>query len=438
MKLDLNNANVCRYWALFLGRPTAIKSSDLEMYRLSRQFACLSACQPAGIQKSWETQIYEELLDLMELAGKIAEIRDSEAQSSQDVDKANSAYLYVMNLDRQLQTWYRRLPDNLVWKPENIQTAPFSFFLLHQQYHCSLILLHRPWARYEDPTPPSSEDGQDDDSYPNVDDNHSFMSRSICTRQAIRVARIFWHHRQRFDTRRIFVTGIQHAGTAATALVAALAFIKNVNDRKNNMQYLECLASALHDMSYTYQPAASMSSILQAVMTELQNASSKTPPPDFKYLRGESMTIPARRESTPNETEEIRSFKKRQLSKSSTRPNPSMLSNINTTDFTQTPAQSTSINTANLMISGESDMERRSDGFVMITPRSERTAWPTLNSDLNALDYPMGFTGMGMGGMGWMGTEGLSPFTASATGLVGTGGEMGLDGKNHELDFFSF
>lgn len=69
----------------------------------------------------------------------------------------------------------------------------------------------------------------------------------------------------------------------------------------------------------------------------------------------------------------------------------------------------------------------------------------------------MGFTGMGMGGMGWMGTEGLSPFTASAVGLAAEeghgsgslgensgGGRNGVDGseegvaKNHELDFFSF
>ena len=407
------------------------------MYRLSKQFACLSACKPAGVQKSLETQIYEELLDLMELAGKIAEIRDSGEQATQDVDKANSAYLYVMNLDRQLQTWYRRLPENLTWKPENIQTAPFSFFLLHQQYHCSLILLHRPWAKYEDPTPPSSDDGRDDENFMNVDDNHSFMSRSICTKQAIRVARIFWHHRQRFDTRRIFVTGIQHAGTAATALVAALAFIKNVNDRKNNIQYLECLASALQDMSYTYHPAASMSSILQAVMLELQNASSKTPPPDFRYLRGENVTIPARRESSSNETEEQRIFKKRQLSKSSSRP-ANLSSSTIITDFAKTPA---SMDGMGVMLNGTSETEiERRDGYVVVTPRSERAAWPTLNSDLNALDYPMTFTGMGINST-WMGIgcDGMSPFN----GIVGVG-DVGSDGqqddgvKNQELDFFSF
>lgn len=397
----------------------------------------------------------------MELAGKIAEIRDSEVQASQDVDKANSAYLYVMNLDRQLQTWYRRLPDNLVWKPENIQTAPFSFFLLHQQYHCSLILLHRPWARYEDPTPPNSEDGNDEDGYMNVDDNHSFMSRSICTRQAIRVARIFWHHRQRFDTRRIFVTGIQHAGTAATALVAALAFIKNVNDRKNNMQYLECLASALQDMSYTYQPAASMSSILQAVMLELQNSLETTPPPDFKAWRDravvENVMVPTRRQSA-NDTEERRIFKKRQLSKaSSTRPSILSTPSANATttalsnDFAKTPVSlpEAGIGTGGVMFAGDNEIERR-DGYVMVTPRSERAAWPSLSSDLNALDYPMTFTHGGMvfngganangGSLGaWMGSESLSPFPGNGMGLSGgMEGGGGETGKNHELDFFSF
>jgi len=84
------------------------------------------------------------------------------------------------------------------------------------------------------------------------------------------------------------------------------------------------------------------------------------------------------------------------------------------------------------MMGGE-DIEKR-DGYVMITPRSERAAWPTLNSDLNALDYPMTFTGIGVigGGLGWMG-EGLSPFNGPMNG-----GEVGEAGKNHELDFFQF
>ena len=60
-----------KYWALFLGRPTGMKSSDLEIYSLSKQFERLGTCKPVGLEKSMETQIYEALIDLMELAGKI-------------------------------------------------------------------------------------------------------------------------------------------------------------------------------------------------------------------------------------------------------------------------------------------------------------------------------------------------------------------------------
>ncbi|KAF2492446.1 hypothetical protein BU16DRAFT_466772, partial [Lophium mytilinum] len=251
-----------KYWALFLGRPTSMKSTDLEIYSLSKQFERLGTCRPAGVEKSLETQIYEALLDLMELAGKITENMDPRSQGPDAVIDRNQ-YLRMAALDREFSNWYARLPDTLRWTPANINAAPFSFFLLHQQYHSALILLHRPFAMYED-----SQQADDEASGP--DSHFSALSRTVCTKHAIRVARIFWQHRQRFDTKQIFVTGMQHAGTAATALVAALAFIKDPVDRANNMQYLECLSAALQDMACTFQPAERMSVVLQAVMLELR------------------------------------------------------------------------------------------------------------------------------------------------------------------------
>lgn len=53
-----------------------MKSSDLEIYSLSKQFERLGTCRPAGPSKSMETLIYEALIDLMELAGKITENMD--------------------------------------------------------------------------------------------------------------------------------------------------------------------------------------------------------------------------------------------------------------------------------------------------------------------------------------------------------------------------
>ena len=190
-----------RYWALFLGRPTSMKSADLEIYHLSKQFERLGTCRPAGLEKSMETHIYEALIDLMELAGKITENMDPRSTQQPDSVIDRNQYLRMAALDREFSNWYARLPEQLQWTPTNIATAPFSFFLLHQQYHSSLILLHRPFAMYED----------NNQTYDGAGDHFSALSRTVCTKHAIRVARIFWQHRQRFDTKQIFVTGLQHA-----------------------------------------------------------------------------------------------------------------------------------------------------------------------------------------------------------------------------------
>ena len=193
-----------KYWALFLGRPTSMKTSDLEVYHLSKQFERLGTMKPAGEDRAIQTQIYEALLDLMELAGKITENMDSRTISdSSPIDR--DAYLRMASLDREFGSWFARLPEPLRWTHENIRTAPLAFFLLHQQYHAALILLHRPFAMYEDPNV------GEEDTNSSTDNHFSALSRAVCTKQAIRVAKIFWHHRQRFDTKQIPITGLQHA-----------------------------------------------------------------------------------------------------------------------------------------------------------------------------------------------------------------------------------
>lgn len=208
------------------------------------------------------------------------------------------------------------------------------------------------------------------------------------------------------------------------------------------MQYLECLASTLHDMAFTFQPAASMSSVLQAVMLELQNASSKTPPPEGQYAQSDSVAIPATRRdssSRDRDEEDVRTFKKRQLSKSSTRPARIDMSASSSSSSAKFTPQLTNTDIVPASLTApflEADMDRR-DGYVMITPRSERTAWPSLDANLNALDYPMTtFGGMNaVTGNLWMDAgEGLSPFPMSGDG----NGTIGGASKNHELDFFSF
>lgn len=186
-----------RYWSLFLGRPTTMKSTDLEIYSLSNQFERLGTLMPAGPAKSLNTRIYEALIDLMEIGGKIVEnteLRKSELAQTPD----QSAYFKMASLDRELHNWAARLPADLRYTEENRTNAPYSFYLLHQQYHAVLILLHRPFARYDDPNCPETEEVSA------LDSHFSRASRAICTKSAVTMARIFWHHRQRFDGKRIF------------------------------------------------------------------------------------------------------------------------------------------------------------------------------------------------------------------------------------------
>ncbi|KAF2430447.1 hypothetical protein EJ08DRAFT_243853 [Tothia fuscella] len=357
-----------KYWALFLGRPTSMKSSDLEVYHLSKQFERLGASfLPAGPETASETQIYEALLDLMELAGKITESLDPRSQADASIDR--DAYLRMAALDREFGNWYARLPDPLKWTPANINTAPFSFFLLHQQYHAALILLHRPFALYEEPSGSDSEDH-------NSPDNHfSALSRTVCTKHAIRVARIFWQHRQRFDNKQIFVTGLQHAGTAATALVAALAFIKDANDRHNNMQYLECLSAALQDMAQTYQPAERMFLVLKAVLAELRGAPGE--PNDSFHQTGS--VIPARRPSASVEDMEPPSFtKRRQVARAYSRsklPTIRRESMMSVDSLSIDPALS---GLHRKLSEGDPD---RPDGYIMVTPHSDISGWHSVAGD---------------------------------------------------------
>jgi hypothetical protein len=185
-----------------------MKASDLEINQLSRQFERLGTCRPAGVGKSMETMIYEALIDLMELAGKITENMDTRSNNLGSAIDCTQ-HKRMAALHREFSTWYDRLPENLQWTPNNIATAPSSFFLLHQQYHSCIILLHRPFALYEDD---SGNTGQSIKS----EGHYSTLSRTICTRHAIRVARIYWQLRQRFPTEPVFLTAMQHVVSLAS------------------------------------------------------------------------------------------------------------------------------------------------------------------------------------------------------------------------------
>ncbi|CCF45640.1 nitrogen assimilation transcription factor nit-4 [Colletotrichum higginsianum] len=297
-----------KYWALFLGRPTSIKHRDIDLDLHSRRFSKPSSPKewPGVADKADNVEeIQTHLVELMELSSRIAEMRgkpqthdithvDGDDKCNGSSDEKDAAYFHAIEIERRLRDWHRRLPEHLQWKSANIEHAALNYFLLHQQYHVSMVLLHRPWAEYDRKTgdemstgqyaiPGPSSDSRDaslqhrkfspetNGPCTSIEANRMSSSRQVCSFHAMCVAKIFWQHRQRFDGTKIFITGVQHAGTAAIALIAASTYRRRAPESRTYLRGLEILASAISDMGQSYQPAACMENLLKEVLLKLRN-----------------------------------------------------------------------------------------------------------------------------------------------------------------------
>ncbi|KAF2107078.1 fungal-specific transcription factor domain-containing protein [Lophiotrema nucula] len=242
------------YWALYLGRPTMLKASDIAPACLNKDFDRLieSQTRTYAYEKTIETKVYEALLQLMDLLEPLCETRDLRKNL-----KPSDAYLKIATLDRKLNNWYADLPERLRWTPGNLARAPASFYLLHTQYHTALILLHRTFPTQ----PPQAQPPERHSS----STHFSTLSRNVCVSNAIQVADAITQYRKRYPIRRIFVTGLQHVGTAATALMAEVSMLQSEQDtteRTRLLGHLEVLRDSMREMSEMYQPATMMGTVV--------------------------------------------------------------------------------------------------------------------------------------------------------------------------------
>ncbi|KAH6615763.1 hypothetical protein B0J18DRAFT_289769 [Chaetomium sp. MPI-SDFR-AT-0129] len=296
-----------RKWALFLGRPTAIKTHDIAHDVLPRAGYHPGLGIPTTTSRV--TDIHRHLFELLDLAGKVADFQNTTYGAAHEFptkDLEDRAYLRFVALERLFHTWYRRLPEYLTWTPANVESAPVGFFMLHQHFHECMVLLHRPWAKYGPlsldgytpasaaryPSPESPSNQTHGHKGPNgindlppwmttafspqpQPDNRASLSRSMCTQHAIRIARVFAHYRQRFDGRRVVLCAVQHAGTAALALMAALAHKSAELDHHSNLRYLQVLSTAIYDLSHLYAPGARMYQLLKRMLVEIREEMAK-------------------------------------------------------------------------------------------------------------------------------------------------------------------
>ncbi|ROT38301.1 hypothetical protein SODALDRAFT_185986 [Sodiomyces alkalinus F11] len=201
-----------QYWAILLQRPLTIKTHVLGMSRLAAAFARSAAVISA--EPSFEAQVHESLLDLMELA---REVTDALYESGPPRPTSNM-YATIDQLDHRIKNWFSRLPERIARGPFSSGGGDKYYFLLVLHLHLSVtqIVLHRHRA-----FPPNMYDSPD--SYPAsdfADEEASGRSRSRETvaSAAVQIAKIFEMLRHREDIRQLQSTGLQWATLAAQAL----------------------------------------------------------------------------------------------------------------------------------------------------------------------------------------------------------------------------
>ena len=107
---------------------TTIKSSDLtpHVYLDRAQKVQGDGLEAAIVfDENMDNRCFDTLLDLLDITVKVVEYLYSRQSSLNHSD-----FLVIGSLDSDLKNWYNRLPSNLAWIPENIETAPLSYFHL--------------------------------------------------------------------------------------------------------------------------------------------------------------------------------------------------------------------------------------------------------------------------------------------------------------------
>lgn len=99
-----------------------MKMSDVSVSRLTPIFDPSADLNEQ--ERSHEMQIYEALVELMILSGKITDgIVNSEK-------RIGSHFLTAAVLEQEFRQWYSALPPRFKWTQENCRNSPANFFLL--------------------------------------------------------------------------------------------------------------------------------------------------------------------------------------------------------------------------------------------------------------------------------------------------------------------
>ena len=106
--------------------------------------------------------------------------------------------------------------------------------------------------------------------------NHfTSLSRASCAESAKQISTIFELYRSRFDLAQAYGTAVQHAGTAATALMGEVILQSDVEERDIVIEKLASLRLAISLMARNYQPAGAMTSVVDQFIRSMHSSTTE-------------------------------------------------------------------------------------------------------------------------------------------------------------------
>ncbi|KAI1608337.1 fungal-specific transcription factor domain-containing protein [Exophiala viscosa] len=238
-------------WAMYLCRPIAVKTSDLHLSTLRRP------PDENVREKSLEKQYHDALLDLYEIAGKIAD-RNARLRGEKD----HSTYRGMTYLAGELTQWYNALPHDLSLHHPGGEGIPEILYVLHLQYHTTAILCHLPLLEHDDSNGTSLANSRSSYTGPNA----SLEDLELSLEHAHRVGDILELCCARFTQQPS--TFVHNASVAASAFITTLDMLESRKHRDAALQKLLILSTILQDLAHNYTDAHRMYEVVASVLSE--------------------------------------------------------------------------------------------------------------------------------------------------------------------------
>ncbi|KAL4807435.1 hypothetical protein BDV18DRAFT_159652 [Aspergillus unguis] len=252
-----------RYWDIIISHCGRIESADFKLLQCAANLMIPVRSTVFGIAHGEVSKMCQELISPAgKMTEKVGQTREQLTQND---------YLGVTALGRDLELWYQSLPEEVSWTPANVQAATSSWFLFHQHYYVSIILLHRPFARLRRLS--LLDDQTCEEAHT---DQVCRLSRSICFEHAIGLVKVFSHHHDRFGGSRMLFPAVGHADVAAVTLLACLQCTDDAQTRVRVRSYLGILSDIIRSLGRPYVAAERMSHALDTALKKWHNTSSSS------------------------------------------------------------------------------------------------------------------------------------------------------------------